>query len=69
MPSSAIRSFDYREARRELLITFTTGRRYLYLGAPPEVVSKFTAAESKGRFFNLEIRDHYPYRELAPEVT
>ena len=31
MPSTVIRRFDYDAERRELLVEFVTGRRYLYL--------------------------------------
>jgi hypothetical protein len=69
MPSTVIQSFDYRAERRELLVTFTTGRRYLYLGVPPEKAEAMRSAFSKGRYFNAQIRPCYPYRELGPEVT
>ena len=66
MPSTVIRRFDYRDERRELLIEFTTGRRYLYLGVSEEVAAAFRAAFAKGTFFNRHIRDNFPYRELEP---
>jgi hypothetical protein len=34
MTSAAIRSFDYRAETRGLLVTFTTGRSYLYANVP-----------------------------------
>lgn len=64
MPSTAIRRFYYRPERRELEVTFTTGRRYLYFDVPEPAVDEFRAALSKGVHFNRCIRDHYPYREL-----
>ncbi|HEX6741032.1 MAG TPA: KTSC domain-containing protein [Sphingomicrobium sp.] len=69
MPSTVIRSFDYRPEGRELLVTFTTGRRYLYRDVPPEAVAAFRGAFAKGRHFNAHIRDRYPFRELSSEVT
>lgn len=66
MPSTVIRRFDYRPATRELEITFTTGRRYIYADVPQEAVDDFRAAFSKGVHFNLYIRDHYAFRELNP---
>ena len=65
MPSTVIRRFDYRPETRELLIIFTTGRRYLYSDVPEEEVRGFRSAFSKGAYFNRRIRDHYCYRELA----
>jgi hypothetical protein len=67
MPSTAIRAFDYRPERHELKVTFITGRRYLYARVPEEVARRFRSATSKGRFFNANIRDRYPYRELPAE--
>jgi len=69
MPSTVIRSFDYRPERRELLVTFTTGRRYLYLDVPAAEVDALRSAFAKGRYFNRRIRPRYPYRELSSEVT
>jgi hypothetical protein len=67
MPSTVIQRFDYRPDTRELVITFTTGRRYLYSQVPEEAVDRFRAAFSKGSHFNRHIRDHYPCRELASD--
>ena len=67
MPSSVIRHFAYDEAARELDILFTTGRRYVYHEVPPDAVSEFRAAFSKGRHFNARIRDRFPYRELTSD--
>lgn len=65
MPSTVIRRFDYRPAKRELEVLFVTGRRYVYADVPPEEVEAFRSAFSKGRYFNVRIRDNYRYRELA----
>lgn len=67
MPSSVISHFHYHPQRRELVVHFTTGRRYAYAGVPEEEVAAFKAAFSKGSFFNRHIRDRYRYRELAGE--
>ena len=67
MPSTVIQRFDYRPDTRELVITFTTGRRYLYSQVPEEAVDRFRAAFSKGSHFNRHIRDRYRYKELAEQ--
>jgi hypothetical protein len=64
MPSTAIRSLFYDSAKCELWVTFVTGRRYVYADVPSEVFEAFKTAESRGTFFNHEIRDRYPYREI-----
>ena len=65
MPSTAIRSFFYDPARRQLWVTFVTGRRYVYDEVSSEVFDAFKAAESRGTFFNHEIRDRYPFRAIT----
>ena len=67
MPSTVIQRFDYRPDTRELVITFTTGRRYLYSQVPEEAVDRFRAAFSKGSHFNRHIRDRYRCHELASD--
>jgi len=66
MPSTVIKRFDYRPEARELVVQFTTGRRYLYSQVPEEAAARFRAAFSKGSHFNRSIRDRYPCRELDP---
>lgn len=63
--SSAIAAIDYHAAERALIVTFTTKRRYVYAGVPPDIHAAFLASESKGAFFNERIRDNYPTAELA----
>jgi hypothetical protein len=65
VPSSVIARFHHDPERRELEIVFTTGRRYIYRGVPPEAVEAFRAAFSKGRHFNAHIRDAYECSEVA----
>ena len=65
MPSTAIRDFSYDETVRRLTITFVSGRRYVYDDVPSDVFDAFTRADSRGGFFNRDIRDRYHYREIA----
>ena len=65
MPSTVIRRFDYAPERRELLVEFVTGRRYVYLDVPEDEVGAMRSAFAKGRYFNVHIRDRYRFRELT----
>lgn len=65
MPSNTIRNIEYDEVNRALTVTFVTGRIYRYYKVEPEVAEAFRIAASKGRFFNLRIRDQYRFDELA----
>ena len=66
MPSTVIRRFHYHPDEQALDITFTTGRLYRYHDVPLDLVARFQAAFSKGRFFNARIRDAYEFTELEP---
>ena len=63
--SSVIRGAWYLPDRRQLDLLFTSGRRYIYSGVPTAVAAGFAEARSKGRFYNAEIRNRFPCREVG----
>jgi hypothetical protein len=67
--SIVLRSIGYDPVTRTLEAEFRTGRVYRYFGVPIELFLSCLAARSKGRFFNIAVRDFYPYREVTPEGT
>jgi hypothetical protein len=69
MPSTVIAHFTYSERNAELVVKFRSGKRYAYERVPSAVYVEFCKADSKGSFFNREIRDRYPTRQLAPDVS
>lgn len=62
--SAAISDIDYDAERAKLLVRFASGERYVYVGVPGDVHRGFVEANSKGRFFQSEIRDRYPYNRV-----
>ncbi|CAN5750535.1 hypothetical protein BH11PSE3_BH11PSE3_23710 [soil metagenome] len=64
MPSSVIRFYRYDAAKRELVVIFTSGLKYRYSDVPAEIHNGLEDAESKGEFFNRQIRDRYAFRRL-----
>lgn len=60
--SSVISAVGYT---RVLEITFESGRIYQYYNVPEDVYQGMLDAESKGRYFNQEIRGKYDYQEVA----
>ncbi|WP_372781284.1 KTSC domain-containing protein [Phenylobacterium sp.] len=62
--STAISEIDYDSERAKLLVRFVSGERYVYVGVPAEVCRSFVEADSKGRFFQLHVRDRYPFNRL-----
>ena len=67
MPSTVIRFFTYDPTYRRLTIVFRSGRRYVYREVPEEVFEAFTAAFSKGEFFNSQIRDRYEFDRVESD--
>jgi KTSC domain len=63
--STAIRAIRYDEERQRLLVRFTDGDEYAYVGVPGEVHRSFVNADSKGRFFAEAIRGRFPYNKLT----
>ena len=66
MPSTVIRRFDYLPDSEELIVEFTTGRRYAYSAVPATEADAMRSAFAKGVYFNRRIRGRYEWRELAP---
>jgi hypothetical protein len=62
--SSALVSVKYDAASGDLQIRFVNGRTYIYSNVPARVYDALLIAESKGAFFNEQIRDRYSYREI-----
>jgi lysyl-tRNA synthetase class 2 len=63
--STAISEIDYDARRTKLLVRFRSGEAYVYVGVPADVCRSFVEADSKGRFFQQQIRDRYPFNRLG----
>lgn len=48
MPSTVIRAYEYSAERRELRITFQSGRRYVYRDVPTDTHDAMKSAFAKG---------------------
>ena len=62
--SSVIAAVGYDDARRTLYVRFNASGTYVFHDVPPTAYDAFIHAESKGRFFNAEIRNTYRYTRL-----
>lgn len=63
--SSNLRSADYESKKRQLIIGFKSGGKYLYEDVPPEVFRDLLAAQSKGQFFLQRIKPAYRHRRMS----
>jgi hypothetical protein len=59
--STTMRSVGYNQTKQILEIEFQSGMIYQYLDIPPAIYKELLEAESKGRYFNSEIRDTYEF--------
>lgn len=66
--SSNIRAIGYDESTKTLAVQFANGI-YHYAGIDPELFQSLTAADSKGKFFQQNIRPHFKgvKQEISPE--
>ena len=60
-----MRSVGYDHANQVLEVEFQSGMIYRYLDIPPGIYKELLEAESKGRYFNSEIRDTYEFVQVA----
>ncbi len=61
--SSLLMSVEYA-SDQTLVLTFRSGATYRYLAVPEAVVEALIAAESKGAYFNRNIRNRFAYQRL-----
>lgn len=63
--SSSIAAIGYDTGSQELYVEFLEGgRTYIYSGVPDVTHQEFMDADSKGGYFNREIKPHYDVRPL-----
>src|SRR4029079_18487782 len=67
--SSVMTGVDYDEEAQELDILFSSGKTYRYFGVPADVYAMLLEAESKGQFFNEEIKGAYRYAQVSKRVV
>ena len=65
--SEAIRSIGYHHKTRTLEVQFRSGDTYRYSKVPKPIYDAFVAAESKGRFFQEQVRGRYDYWKVDPK--
>ena len=49
---------SYNKETQTLTVTFPNGRSYDYDGVPPDIAEGFERADSKGSFFNANVRPY-----------
>jgi hypothetical protein len=65
LESKLLTAVAYAAETQILYLRFHSGDVYRYFDFPPNQYRDFLRAESKGRFFLSEIRNHFHYERLA----
>ena len=65
LESSSLVSVLYVPNRRELEVEFLSGEIYRYLEVPPRAYRELLTASSKGGYYNLNIRNRFPFQQLS----
>ena len=66
--STAIAKVGYRKRRHILEIEFANGAIYRYLDLPSSVYRNLMSAESKARFYDLNIKGKYRSVHVRPRI-
>lgn len=64
--SSVLASVLYLPEQRLLEIEFRSGRRYQYFDVPKQRYDDLLTTESKGSYFNANIRNRFASSQLQP---
>ncbi len=62
--SSLIKISEYDSIKKELIIEFGNGARYLYQEFPEDLYNDFLKAKSKGEFFHKKIKTHETHKNV-----
>lgn len=57
--SSVIKSFGYDTVENILVVHFNSNSVWLYIDVPFDVYAELSESKSKGKYFNLHIRNFY----------
>jgi hypothetical protein len=63
--SAAFGWLTYDEANHQLTVGFRNQTSYQYSGVPGEVFALLLCSPSRGKYFNIEIRNRYPGKRVS----
>jgi lysyl-tRNA synthetase, class II len=63
--SRLLEAAAYDRSQALLQLSFRNGASYRYSDVPAEVYDQLLLAESKGKYFNLHIRNRYAYTKIS----
>jgi hypothetical protein len=69
LQSSILASALYDPHQHRLELAFRNGESYVYFQVPPHCYHELLQADSKGAYFNYNIRNHFPYQHRSPHPS
>ena len=67
--SSALATVAYDHQREVLQVEFPDGDVYQYFGVPLQTYQNLLRADSKGTYFNRQVRNSFPYAILGAAAS
>ncbi len=67
--SDVIHAIGYDDDVNVLEVIFNNGQIYQYRNVPREVFAQLMAADSKGRYFQENVRDEFEYWQWDPAMA
>ena len=69
LQSTLLASVSYHPLRQLLDLEFCTGELYRYFNVPAACYHGLLEADSKGTYFNYNIRNHFPHQHLSRQPS
>ncbi|MCB1712021.1 MAG: KTSC domain-containing protein [Candidatus Riesia sp.] len=63
--SDMIRGASYDSKKQTLTVVFTNYDFYKFYGVSKSLVRRLYSAKSKGKFFNKEIKNKFPFKRIG----
>ena len=67
MPSTVIRSFEYRPDTAVLIVRFVAGTTYEYYDVPQHVYDEFRNFREKGVYYNIHIKNKFRFARVETD--
>ena len=64
--STSLHTATYHDKSALLELEFRSGATYRYFGVPTQTWQELLRAESRGRYFNQHIRNHFAWAKADP---
>ena len=67
LDSTSLNTVRYLEPQALMELEFKSGEVYRYLGVPAATYRGLLGAESKGKYFNCQIRNRFSYTRIGKQ--